>query len=1078
MLTGPGNKPVRRAKRSAPIRVSGSGKASVGASNRGASSKTKPVRAQRQAPSQARDTKGDADRAPRRTSQENAATRRAVRRAADQGARVGRQLEQITRTPERRAYDAIQEKVAKPLANAKFRPETKKAEGPSPAIPNFAKAARNAGPDAADIVTGFPVGAYHLGKTAVTDPKKLPGMLAKPYKDTFLKPGGLKKAFEESPVSLAAMVAPPLKAGSMTAGTASTIGKVGKTGAKHGLTATRTVPHTPIKIADAQPKGVLAKRKVAAKDAAAATGRPARRPLEGAMAPLGERGVRKAQRVRNAAAAVKGNRTKEKGGGPIVATRKDLLRATDEFEAMGRKAVQDRVARTVEEAKKNGVKKGAELDKVVDDAHKTANQWLREERARQFGATVKATPTMKARVKAGKELNAAFADVRKARVVRNQARKDAARARKTRHLETQLASATGRHIPSGEGPYFQIGAKRLDARLRDTRASVARLKREQDAARRRARTMKSEAGRARWQAKANEKGYELGEARRRARRIERDLRQHNVRARGVPDEMAQVVVAAEDAMAKANKAWAAKRHGKMTADDAHRNYRKNPLATGNANAAQLFDSKHEASLVARALREQPGWEQGAVVRSVGKDKYAVLPQVIARRSHSHQKVGTSPATMAVALRGISRPFSSTVLALSPTFHAGNALEGTMRAATAGAGPGSLRFANKVLNQLPPEVRADLLAHSVPGGRTKIHKENASGAFAADMAQRAKALDNTGTQRFFQGVEDAKEFTGFKAAGRGWRKVTDKSFDVSAHRIERPVQTAMLGKHLKDTWGSVENAVKALEKRPEARYAAGREVRKMYGSYNVFSPAMRENLMHWAPFAPWSINAAKFPRMVARDHPVAAGVAANTAMATREEREKNGQAFTGNGEKRPFYQRTAIQLPNGKFLKFGQYTPLSFWAQVLGDDAGPVSGLSRQLLPQVGPLVDLSRNVDYKNKTIREPWLTATARGLRNQAAIMSGPLFYADKGTSATKRLLGEKHDPLGTSALKLLWPFEMESRDNEKKGKKAKKRRAKKRVVLTPEQRQLLIDYGPTAGEGLSPVEKQMLLLEARDAQ
>jgi hypothetical protein len=63
----------------------------------------------------------------------------------------------------------------------------------------------NAPKDAAEIVATTPTSTYMLGKTAVTHPEKVPGMLAAPYVELAKHPG---KFIQEHPVSAALMVAP------------------------------------------------------------------------------------------------------------------------------------------------------------------------------------------------------------------------------------------------------------------------------------------------------------------------------------------------------------------------------------------------------------------------------------------------------------------------------------------------------------------------------------------------------------------------------------------------------------------------------------------------------------------------------------------------------------------------------------------------------------------------------------------------------------------------------------------------------------------------------------------------------
>lgn len=84
-------------------------------------------------------------------------------------------------------------------------------------LPTIHKIAKNTPKDAAELAVTTPSSVAQLGKTAVTDPKKVPGMLAAPYKELAEHPG---KFVTEHPVSTALMVQPVVKAPGALAGKA------------------------------------------------------------------------------------------------------------------------------------------------------------------------------------------------------------------------------------------------------------------------------------------------------------------------------------------------------------------------------------------------------------------------------------------------------------------------------------------------------------------------------------------------------------------------------------------------------------------------------------------------------------------------------------------------------------------------------------------------------------------------------------------------------------------------------------------------------------------------------------------
>lgn len=77
------------------------------------------------------------------------------------------------------------------------------------------KMAKNAPGDAADLVVNTPASVVKLASTAYTDPAKVPGMLAEPYKQLLKDPIGFT---EKSPISSALMVAPTVKVPGRVAG--------------------------------------------------------------------------------------------------------------------------------------------------------------------------------------------------------------------------------------------------------------------------------------------------------------------------------------------------------------------------------------------------------------------------------------------------------------------------------------------------------------------------------------------------------------------------------------------------------------------------------------------------------------------------------------------------------------------------------------------------------------------------------------------------------------------------------------------------------------------------------------------
>jgi hypothetical protein len=130
--------------------------------------------------------------------------------------------------------------------------------------------------------------------------------------------------------------------------------------------------------------------------------------------------------------------------------------------------------------------------------------------------------------------------------------------------------------------------------------------------------------------------------------------------------------------------------------------------------------------------------------------------------------------------------------------------------------------------------------------------------------------------------------GPKQASELWNHWTDFMFKTVNGRFESAVQTAMLGRALKDAGlKAQEDAAKGLTNTAnQVRF--GREVDRMFGRYGKLRPQERIAIATFTPFVMWSLNAAYFVfRTLPRDHPVATTVTAASVNATDEWRKNHG-----------------------------------------------------------------------------------------------------------------------------------------------------------------------------------------------
>lgn len=318
-------------------------------------------------------------------------------------------------------------------------------------------------------------------------------------------------------------------------------------------------------------------------------------------------------------------------------------------------------------------------------------------------------------------------------------------------------------------------------------------------------------------------------------------------------------------------------------------------------AAEFGGDVHPTKEAAQAAAESLPFE-GRVMR-VGKGQHTVVPEIAADRLRGHEAIGKSKATGAKVLRQTRRAFTRTVLPFSATWLSGQAIESAFRAMVAGAGPVSYVRGARVVRRLDPEAQARLL----PGGKSRIPAEilgegpkTLEAEFAGTaLARVAKAMTTAGRAPGVRQVRDLH------------RATTDFVFDTLNGRIiEGTAQKAMLGRALKES-PLMERRVVGLSdkaiaeaadglKATDSQVALGRELHKMYGKYQAFSPDAREGILHWTPFAPWLGNMARFLfRTLPADHPVATALLADIDAAEEDWRKAAGFSLRG-GDRRPGY----------------------------------------------------------------------------------------------------------------------------------------------------------------------------------
>jgi len=352
------------------------------------------------------------------------------------------------------------------------------------------------------------------------------------------------------------------------------------------------------------------------------------------------------------------------------------------------------------------------------------------------------------------------------------------------------------------------------------------------------------------------------------------------------------------------------------------------------------------------------------VMSVGAKEHTVVPTFAAKRLAHHQSVGSSKAVGAKVLRTTRKAFTRTVLPTSPSWMFGQVAESGFRAATSGAGPTSYlrgHRAMKALERNDPAAALRAKAIATPGGLNRVNKEISQKTLADEF-------EGTGLQKPARALTAMGGAPGVKQMRGHYNKFADFVFDqLNGKLIENNVQKAMLGRALRDSPLMDRHVVglgrKAMDEAAEGlrgtetQVQLARQVQEMYGKYSAFSPGKREQIMHWTPFMPWMLNMTRFlTHTLPVEHPVMAGLLADTGVATEEWRRKHrlslraeGSGWAKSKDMVPPYlmgSYPAEELGLGKkgqYVRAGKFLPFAP-ASVLKPEE-----LARQFLPQVsGP----------------------------------------------------------------------------------------------------------------------------------
>jgi hypothetical protein len=466
-------------------------------------------------------------------------------------------------------------------------------------------------------------------------------------------------------------------------------------------------------------------------------------------------------------------------------------------------------------------------------------------------------------------------------------------------------------------------------------------------------------------------------------RIEQAIaRKVKVEAKALPKSEREAFIAEQrDAARGAAKTQAHREYAKEFGATAYLNDKKVLVKPKDATEGVLHDSPADAQAVADKLNRKPltlahgGFTKVEralplprkpvkvqfVVRKAG-DKHAVVPDFVAERLKKHENVGTSMAPIAKALRVSRGAFTRAVLPYRATWLSGQAIEGVGRSLIEGAGPTSYLRAHKLLER-HPEVAKPLTDRAVPAGKIgKVMKEFAG--------ERKTLIDEFPDNPIAHALTGFGKVRGIKQVRALHHAVSGAVFNhLNARVLEGIPQTAMLGRALKKhplmehhilglSDKAIDEAARGLQG-THTQVELARAVQRAYGKYSNFGPLLRESIVHWTPFVPWTLNAVKFlTSVLPKDHPILTALMADANVAAEDWR-KSHRLSLRDKNKLPFFDMGGYPTDGGNsVLRIGHYTPF-------GAAVDPTGGLANMVLPQfAGFYGAVKYGVDWKGQELR------------------------------------------------------------------------------------------------------------------
>lgn len=359
------------------------------------------------------------------------------------------------------------------------------------------------------------------------------------------------------------------------------------------------------------------------------------------------------------------------------------------------------------------------------------------------------------------------------------------------------------------------------------------------------------------------------------------------------------------------------------------------------------------------VRKETGYDFRPVKQADGR--YALVPDKIAETLTEF--VNEVEANKLV--KAVTANWRRNVLAFNPRWFAGNVIEAALRAAIAGAGPGSYVRAKKVLDALDENTRRQVEARTIGGGH-----------FTSAGSLNHEAPGVRELRGFGQTLKKFSEKPGPREVSALLDAYTKFVMESVNGRVETFTQTAMLGKAMKNnslmneriltlTREATLEAAQGL-KNTATQVELGRAVDRMYGQYSKFTPDIRAAITLYTPFLSWTLNSINFLyRVLPRDHPVLVGNLAAINTSTQEQRKALGQYFDALGKTEgqvPAFLQGSIPGKDGSNLRLTRYTPGGL---VQNEGASAVGEVAALFLPQISEALLNLGGKDFGGKPLQD-----------------------------------------------------------------------------------------------------------------